>query len=141
MELNSYRLYGRLVISLVVAGALLLLTGCQALSAGSNSGPTLGIGNSSLNFGAVPIGGSKSMLDTITNNTTAPVIISTIQGSAAGFQVTGISTPLTLMAGQTASFNVRFKPAGAGDPATMKFVWSGSCASACRKSTPRWRWR
>jgi hypothetical protein len=119
VELNSYRLYGRLVISLVVAGALLLLTGCQALSAGSNSGPTLGIGNSSLNFGAVPIGGSKSMLDTITNNTTAPVIISTIQGSAAGFQVTGISTPLTLMAGQTASFNVRFKPAGAGDPATM----------------------
>ena len=140
MELNSYRLYGRLAISLVVAGivagALLLLTGCGALSAGSHSGPVIGVGNSSLNFGAVPIGGSKTMVDTITNNTTAPVTISAIEGSAAGFQVTGITTPLTLMAGQTASFNVRFKPSGTGDPATtISFVGPNAQAYASLSAT------
>jgi hypothetical protein len=134
--LNSYRLCGRLAISLVVAGALLLLTGCGALSTGSNSGPMLGVGSSSLNFGAVPIGGSKTILDTITNNTTGPVTISAIQGSAAAFQVTGISAPLTLMAGQTASFNVQFKPADAGDPATtISFVGPNAQAYASLSAT------
>ena len=140
MELNSYRLCGRLVIfpvvAGIVAGALLLLTGCGALSAGSHSGPVIGVGNSSLNFGAVPIGGSKTMLDTITNNTTAAVTISEIQGSAAGFRVTGITAPLTLMAGQTASFNVQFKPSGTGDPATtISFVGPNAQAYASLSAT------
>jgi hypothetical protein len=138
--LNSYRLCGRLVIfpvvAGIVAGALLLLTGCGALSAGSHSGPVIGVGNSSLNFGAVPIGGSKTMLDTITNNTTAAVTISEIQGSAAGFRVTGITAPLTLMAGQTASFNVQFKPSGTGDPATtISFVGPNAQAYASLSAT------
>src|ERR1700691_2175443 len=93
--LNSYRLYGRLAISLFVAGALLLLAGCGAISAGSHSGPVIGVGNSSLNFGLVAIGGSKTIIDTITNNTASPVTINAIQGSTAGFQVTGITAPLT----------------------------------------------
>ena len=138
--MNSYRLCGRLVIfpvvAGIVAGALLLLTGCGALSAGSHSGPVIGVGNSSLNFGAVPIGGSKTMLDTITNNTTAAVTISEIQGSAAGFRVTGITAPLTLMAGQTASFNVQFKPSGTGDPATtISFVGPNAQAYASLSAT------
>jgi hypothetical protein len=124
------------VVAGIVAGALLLLTGCGALSAGSHSGPVIGVGNSSLNFGAVPIGGSKTMLDTITNNTTAAVTISEIQGSAAGFRVTGITAPLTLMAGQTASFNVQFKPSGTGDPATtISFVGPNAQAYASLSAT------
>ncbi|MGO9402181.1 MAG: choice-of-anchor D domain-containing protein, partial [Terriglobales bacterium] len=114
--MNGYRLLRRLAIFLVIAGGLLLLSGCQGLAGGSNSGGTVGLGSGSLNFGSVPIGSSKTLSDTISNNTSSAVTISSIQGLGSGFQVTGITTPLSLAAGQTASFNVQFQPTAAGDP-------------------------
>ena len=110
------RLYQRLAIFFTVAGGLLLLTGCQGLSSASNGGGTIGLGNSSLNFGSVPVGTSKTLSDTITNNTSSAVTISSIQGLGSGFTVTGLTTPLTLGAGQSVSFNVQFKSTSAGDP-------------------------
>ena len=114
--MNGYRLLRRLAISVVIAGGLLLLTGCQGLAGGSNGGGTVGLGSGSLNFGSVPIGSSKTLSDTISNNTSSAVTISSIQGLGSGFQVTGITPPLLLAAGQTASFSVQFQPAATGDP-------------------------
>ncbi len=125
--MNGYRLFPRLAIFLVIAGGLLLLSGCQGLAGGSNSGGSVGLGSGSLNFGSVPIGSSKTLPDTITNGTAASVTISSIQGLSSGFQVTGITTPLVLATGQTASFNVQFKPAAAGDP-TVTISFDGSNA-------------
>jgi len=127
--LNDHRLLRRLAISLVVAGGLLLLTGCQGLVGGSTGGGTVGLGNGSLNFGSVPIGSSKTLADTITNNTSSSVTISSIQGSGSGFQVTGITAPLTLAAGQSASFNVQFQSTSAGDP-TVTISFDGPNAQA-----------
>ena len=107
-----------MAISLVIAGGLWLLTGCQGLMGGSNGGGSVGLGIGSLNFGSVPIGGSKTLSDTILNNTSSAVTISSIQGLGSGFQVTGITPPTTLAAGQTASFSVKFQPTGTGDPTT-----------------------
>ncbi|HMD18451.1 MAG TPA: choice-of-anchor D domain-containing protein [Terriglobales bacterium] len=105
-----------MAIFFVVAGGLLLLTGCQGLSSGSNGGGTVGLGSGSLNFGSVPVGTSKTLSDTITNNTSSAITINSIQGLGSGFTVTGLATPLTLGAGQSASFNVQFKSTSAGDP-------------------------
>ena len=114
--MNRYRSHCRLAVFFVITGGLLLLTGCQSLAGGSNGTGTVVLGSSSLNFGTVPIGSSKMLSDTISNNTPSSVTISSIQGLGSGFQVTGITPPLLLAAGQTASFNVQFQPASAGDP-------------------------
>ncbi len=116
VAVNGYRLLRRLAIFLVIAGGLLLLSGCQGLAGGSSSGGTVGLGSGSLNFGSVPIGSSKTLSDTITNNTAASVTISSIQGLSSGFKVTGITPPLVLAVGQTASFDVQFQPTASGDP-------------------------
>ncbi len=116
VALNGYRLHRHLAISLVIAGGLLLLSGCQGLAGSSSGTGSVGLGSGSLNFGSVPIGSSKTLSDTITNGTSSSVTISSIQGSGSGFQVTGITTPLVLAAGQSASFSVQFQPAASGDP-------------------------
>jgi len=121
---NGYRLLRRLAIFLVIAGGLLLLSGCQGLAGGSNSGGTVGLGNSSLNFGSVPIGNSKTLSDTITNNTSSAVTISSIQGLGSGFKITGITPPLVLATGQGASFSVQFQPTASGDP-TVTIAFDG----------------
>jgi len=121
VALNSHRVYRRLAISLVMAGGLLLFTGCQGITGGPTG--TVGLGSGSLNFGSVPVGSSKTLPDTITNNSSSSVTISSIQGLGSGFHITGITAPLTLASGQSASFNVQFQSTSAGDPTvTISFV-------------------
>jgi len=118
VALNGHWLHRRLVTFLVIAGSLLLLTGCQGVAAGSNGGGTVGVGSGSLDFGTVAIGDSETLPDTLSNNTLAPVTISSIQGLGPAFQVTGITLPVVLAAGQNAQFSVQFQPTDPGDPAT-----------------------
>jgi hypothetical protein len=121
--LIGHRLHYRLATSLVIAASLLLLAGCQGLAAGSNSTGNVGVRNGNLSFGKVPIGASKAVSDTLTNNTSSEITISSIQGLASGFQVTGITLPLVLAAGQTAQFGVEFQPTDPGTPAiTIAFA-------------------
>lgn len=116
--MNGHRLHRRLAISLVIAGGLLLLTGCQSLAAGSNGGGNVGVGSGSLDFGTVVIGDSKTLPDTLSNHTSAPVTISSIQGLSPDFQVAGLALPVVLAAGQSAPFSVQFQPVDTGDPTT-----------------------
>ncbi len=121
--MSDYRLHRGLAASLVVGCGLLLLTGCQGLSGGGNTAGTVGVGTTTLNFGTVVIGTTKTLTDTISNNTSAAVTISSIQGLNSQFQVPGLALPLLLAAGQTASFNVQFAPTGQGDPSvTIAFA-------------------
>ena len=127
VALKGYRFDRRLVMSLVIAGGLLLLTGCQGLSAGTGSTSTVGLGTGSLNFGTVPLGTTKTLTDTLVNNTSSSVTISAIKGLSSEFQVTGIALPLVLAAGQSAPFSVVFQPADPGDPTvTISFVGSNA---------------
>lgn len=113
--MNGYRLLGRALLSSILAGSLLLLSACQGLG-GGGGGTGVGVGTGVLNFGTVVIGSTKSLGDTITNNTAASVTITAIQGLTPEFQVIGISTPLVLAPGQSAAFNVQFQPSDSGDP-------------------------
>ena len=77
--------------------------------------PVLGVAPSSISFGNVTVGsGSSAQTITLTGSGTSSATISQATVSGAGFSIGGLSLPLTLSVGQTASINVTFTPATAG---------------------------
>jgi Abnormal spindle-like microcephaly-assoc'd, ASPM-SPD-2-Hydin/Protein of unknown function (DUF1573) len=74
----------------------------------------LGSSPSSLAFGSVTVGSNRSASGTVTNTGGSSVIISQVGISGAGFTASGITAPVTLTAGQSATFTVTFVPASAG---------------------------
>lgn len=68
----------------------------------------------SLSFGNVGIGGSKSLTETLTNSGGSSLTISAAAATGTGFTMSGLALPLTLTAGQSTTFSVQFAPAGAG---------------------------
>jgi hypothetical protein len=75
---------------------------------------TLGSNPASLSFGNVTVGNNQSLSETVTNTGGSTVTISQIGSSGTGFSLSGITTPVTLTAGQSASFSVAFAPLSAG---------------------------
>lgn len=69
---------------------------------------------SSLSFGNVVSGTSKTMSASITNSGGTSVTVSQVAPSGSGFSVSGLSLPLTLNAGQSAAFSVAFGPTTTG---------------------------
>ena len=112
--MNTHRLGGVWLGSLLIVVFSLLLAGCQSVSAGgsSSSGGSVVVGTASLDFGTVANGSSKTVSDTLSNNTASSVTINSITGSSSDLQVLGISPPLVVGAGQSVPFSVQFKPTG-----------------------------
>lgn len=67
-----------------------------------------------LGFGSVLVGSSQTLAETLTNSGGASVTISAVGATASGFTANGLSLPLILNAGQSASFSVRFSPTSSG---------------------------
>ncbi|MGC1450281.1 MAG: choice-of-anchor D domain-containing protein [Candidatus Sulfotelmatobacter sp.] len=74
----------------------------------------LGSNPSSLSFGSVTVGSGQSVSETVSNTGGSSVTISQVGISGAGFSLSGINAPVTLPAGQSASFSVSFAPQSAG---------------------------
>jgi len=70
----------------------------------------LGANPTSLAFGSVQAGTSKSLTETLANSGETSLTISAATASGTGFSLSGLSLPLTLTAGQSASFSVLFSP-------------------------------
>ncbi|HEX9111249.1 MAG TPA: choice-of-anchor D domain-containing protein [Terriglobales bacterium] len=114
--MNTPRLRGVWLGSFLTVLCSLFLAGCQSLSAGgSGGGGSVVAANASLAFGTVAVGSSKTLADTLSNNTAASVTISSISGSSTDLQVLGISQPLVLGAGQSVPFSVKFQPSATGN--------------------------
>ena len=111
--MNRFRLR-QIWSSLCIAACLILLTSCQGLAASNAGTNSVALSSSSLNFGAVAIGSSKSLPETLLNSSSSPVTISSIRGTSTTFQLTGITLPLVIGAGQRVSFNGQFQPNSAG---------------------------
>ncbi|HEV2500518.1 MAG TPA: choice-of-anchor D domain-containing protein [Terriglobia bacterium] len=81
----------------------------------SGTGATLllSLSPANVSFGSVTTGSSSTQTVTLSNTGTAPVTISQATAST-GFSISGLSLPITLAAGQSASFNAVFAPAAAG---------------------------
>jgi len=125
---------GGAVVAVIVG--LAVLTGCQGLSTGkpaaqSPQGLTGGLTAvpASVTFGNVTIRTSQNQTETVTNSGGTSATISQIAASGTGFSVSGVSTPITLTPGQSASFSVNFAPESAGS-------FSGSVAITSNASNP-----
>ena len=70
---------------------------------------------SSLSFGSITTGTSGMQSVTLTNTGNSSVSVSQISISGAGFSAAGSALPVTLAAGQSASFSVTFAPTTAGN--------------------------
>src|ERR1700732_1174949 len=100
---------------LVVAS---LLVGCgggtTALTTTSGAGAgQLSVSSPNIAFGNVTVGSSSTQTRKVTAGTSA-VTISSGSWSGDGFSLSGITFPVTLMAGQSISFAVTFAPQVSG---------------------------
>ena len=64
----------------------------------------------------VQVGNTQTLQETLTNSGGSTATI-TQTNVPSGFTLTGISEPMTLAAGQSASFSVKFSPQSGGPPA------------------------
>lgn len=91
-----------------------------ALHLGSNSttaaAQTIGlsISSTSVSFGNVVLNTPATQSVTLTSTGTAAVTISSVASAGTGFTDSGLSLPLTLNPGQTATLNAQFDPTAAG---------------------------
>jgi hypothetical protein len=74
----------------------------------------LGANPTTLSFGNVNVGAKGSLSETITNTGGSSISVTQVGITGTGFSVSGITTPLTLNGGQSATFTVSFAPASAG---------------------------
>jgi hypothetical protein len=108
--------------ALAVVLALGTMLGCQGFSTGKSNtqdqGPqnpgSLTAAPTSLSFGNVEVGTSQALVDTLTNTGGSNLTITDAVVTGAGLSTTGLSLPLTLAAGQSATFNVVFSPQSLG---------------------------
>jgi hypothetical protein len=75
----------------------------------------LGSNPTSLSFGSVTVGSNQSLSETVTNTGGSSVTISQVGISGTGFSLSGITAPVTLTAGQSATFTVTFTPQSAAN--------------------------
>ncbi len=83
----------------------------------------------SLNFGSILVGSSASLNATLSNTGTGSVTVSQLTASGSGFTASGLTLPLTLSAGQTATFAAKFNSTAVG-----AFTGSVSVASNATNS-------
>jgi hypothetical protein len=122
--------------ALVVVLGLAAMVGCQGVSTGKPSSEqgnplpgTLSAAPASIGFGSVQIKTSQSQSDTLTNTGGTSLTITQAAATGTGFSISGLSTPLTLAPGQSASFNVFFAPQSSGS-------FSGSVSITSDASNP-----
>jgi hypothetical protein len=84
------------------------------LSGSSTTPGSLTASPASLSFGSVQVGGTQSLQETLTNSGGSSVTVTQANSTNAAYAVSGLNLPLTLGAGQSASFNVSFSPQSGG---------------------------
>ncbi|MGA7622117.1 MAG: choice-of-anchor D domain-containing protein [Candidatus Acidiferrales bacterium] len=89
----------------------------------------LGANPATVNFGSVNVGSSGSQSITLTNSGSGSVTISQATASGNGFSMNGLSAPVTIAAGQQASFTVKYAPASAGSASGSVSIVSNAPSS------------
>ena len=102
--------------ALLVIMSLAGLLGCQALGSKQTQqqGGVLTPSPTSISFGNVQIGTSQSLSGTLTNTGGGSITVTEAAVTGAGYSISGLTLPLTLAAGQGASYSVLFSPTSAG---------------------------
>ncbi len=107
---------------LIITSTLFLFPALVASRAASSSFSgynrhhrTLAASPSSLAFGNIQVGGSRTQYQTLTNNGSSTVTISQAAVTGAGFSLSGLSLPVSLSQGESVTFSVTFTPKVGGD--------------------------
>lgn len=114
-------------LSITISGSSTTLD--IALSGTGVTPATLTATPASLTFTNVIVGQNQSQTGTVKNTGGMSATISLATVAGTGFSISGITTPVTLTPGQSASFSVTFTPQSAGN-------FSGSVAIASNASNP-----
>jgi hypothetical protein len=95
----------------------------------------LAVSPATLNFGNVIVGQSKSLTGTLTASGSS-ITVTNVGMTTSEFTVSGLSLPLTLSAGQSASFSINFAPQTSGTAAaTASFTSNAANPSAVESLT------
>jgi hypothetical protein len=122
--------------------AVAVLTGCGGGAASTSSSPSgngnstpgaLSVSASAINFGNVAMGSSATKTGTLTAATSA-VTISSGNWNGDGFLISGITFPITLSAGQSASYTVTFAPQAPGSASGSVSFFSNAANSPTAES-------
>lgn len=97
------------VVSALALVMVFVLSGCQSLTHTFPTSDVL-LTKSKLDFGSVPTGSRKTVLETVSNSSPYALTISQISSTGAGFGFSGINPPVTLSTGQSFTFSVSFTP-------------------------------
>jgi hypothetical protein len=93
---------------------------------GAGVQPSLTASPSTLNFGSLVTGTSASQTITVSNTGSAAATISSAVVSGTGYTMSGSALPMTLAAGTSTSFSVKFAPTSAGSDAGSVTVTSNT---------------
>ena len=99
-----------------------------ALSGSASSPGQLSLSPASLNFGTVTVGKNQQLTGTLTASGSS-ITVSSASVSSSEFVLSGIQLPITIPAGQSASFAVTFSPQSSGAVAA-NVSFGGTTASA-----------
>jgi hypothetical protein len=105
---------------LLLIGGLSWLIACQGVSTGGSNqqqqqqNGTLSLSSSSLNFGSVTAGTSKTLTVQATNSGTASVVISGASISTKYFSLSAPTLPVTISSGHSTTLSLNFTPNAAG---------------------------
>jgi hypothetical protein len=94
--------------------------------AGVATTATLAANPTSIAFGNIPVGSNSKQPVTLTNTGNASITISQVAATGAGFSMTGMTTPMTLQAGQNTTLTAQFAPAGTGNASGGITITSGA---------------
>jgi P pilus assembly chaperone PapD len=98
-------------LALLATLAIVMFSGCAGFT-----GPApaqISLSQSSVSFGTVTVGQSDSQPIKISNPGSAALTISKCSVTGAGFSTSGLTAPLTIQPGQSATFNAVFDPVSA----------------------------
>jgi hypothetical protein len=118
---KSNRLTGSTAAAVFALASVCMLVGCSGVSSGpnnqtpppGNSAGTLAVSPSTLSFGNVAVGGSSSLTGTL-SATNADVVVSSAAWNGSGYAVSGITFPVTVATGKSATYTVTFTPPTTG---------------------------
>jgi len=97
-------------LALVLAGAAPNGAAATTSSPNSSTAGILGCAPSSLDFGNVPVGQSKTLSAQLSNTGGSTLTITQVLVQGPGFQIKNLSAPATLAPGGTVQFTVTFAP-------------------------------
>ena len=92
--------------------------------------PKLQVSSTSLDFGDVTVGSTKTLNLALTSSGTAPVTINSVTIKGAGFSDSGQAFPLTLKPNDSVTLKVQFDPAAAGAVTGQLTISSNSSTGA-----------